>query len=268
MKYKLSLILLLLLTISVFAQDTLVFSKIYLPGENKSLVFIPAGYKEKTEFPLLYLLHGYSGSYKDWNNNINVQELADKYGFIIVCPEGYYNAWYLNSPIKKNNQYSKFFWNDLYPLVNSKYKVDKSNIFITGLSMGGHGSMLLYLPNQKKFKAAGSMSGILDIRLFYDKWEMKNLLGDYKKSKKIKKTWDNYSAVELLKKFGNKNTSLIVDCGTEDFAFKSNQDFNKAAKKQKVNIVYNTLPGNHNWEFWTHSVITQLDYFKQCTVNK
>ncbi len=264
MKYKFFMIL-FFVTISLFAQDTLVFSKLYLPGESKTLVYVPVNYKENSEFPLMYLLHGYSGSYKDWSNNVNLQELADKYQFIIVCPEGYYNSWYVNSPERKNNQYEKFFWSDLYPLLNTKYKVDKSNIFITGLSMGGHGSMLLYLQNQKKFKAAGSMSGILDIRLFPDKWEMKNLLGEYKKNKK---TWDNYSAVELLRKFGTSKTMIIVDCGTEDFAFKANKEFNKAAKKHKVKITYNTSPGNHNWEFWTKTVITHLEYFKELSIKK
>ena len=264
MKVKFVLIL-LFVTIFLKAQDTLVFSKLYLPGESRTLVYTPSTYKDSNAFPLVYLLHGYSGSFKDWSNNVNLQELADNYKFIIVCPEGYYNAWYVNSPQKKNNQYEKFFWNDLYPLINTKYKVDKSNIFITGLSMGGHGSMLLYLPNQKKFKAAGSMSGVLDIRSFPDKWEMKNLLGEYKKNKKV---WDKISSIELLKKYGNKNTKLIIDCGTEDFAFKVNQLFYKQAKKQKVNVLFNTPSGNHNWEFWTKTVIKHLDYFDKLVKEK
>jgi S-formylglutathione hydrolase FrmB len=257
--------ILFFLTINIFSQDTLVFSKIYLPGESKNLVFKPANYSEKSKFPVMYLLHGYSGSFKDWSNNVNLQELANKYEFIIVCPEGFYNSWYLDSPVKKNNQYTKFFWNDLYPTINSKYKVDKANIFITGLSMGGHGAMLLYLPNQNKFKAAGSMSGILDIRLFPDKWEMKNLIGEYKKNKK---NWDKYSSIELLKKYGNNKTTLIVSCGSEDFAFKANEQFNNTAQKLKIKIKYYKEKGDHNWEFWTKTIIPHLEYFKELTSKK
>ncbi len=244
----------------LFAQDTLVFNKTYLPQESKNLVFVPNNYKNNNLYPVLFLLHGYSGSYKDWSKNVNLKELATKYGFIIVCPEGFYSGWYVNSPIKKNNQYVTFFWQDLYPTILKKYKVDKKNIFITGLSMGGHGAMMLYLPNQKIFNAAGSMSGILDIRLFTTKWEIKNLLGDYKNNKK---NWDDNSAIELLKKHGNKNTKLIIDCGKQDFAYQSNVNFVNEAKKLKLDVTFNDPDGDHNWQFWTNTIEKHLSFFKK-----
>lgn len=260
MKFKFIIINLIFATL-LFAQDTIVFKKDYLPKESKNLVFLPKNYKNKNLYPVLFLLHGYSGSYSDWSKNVDLNKLATKFGFIIVCPEGFYSGWYLDSPIKKNNQYITFFWQDLYPSILKKYKVNTKNIFITGLSMGGHGAMMLYLPNQNKFNAAGSMSGILDIRLFPKKWEIKDLLGVY--NNKNKKNWDKYSAIELLKTYGNKKTKLIIDCGKQDFAYQSNLNFINEAKKLKLNVEFNNPNGDHNWEFWKNTIEKHLSYFKK-----
>ncbi|MFH0733381.1 MAG: alpha/beta hydrolase family protein [bacterium] len=241
-----------------FAQDTIKISKPYLPEDNYSLVFAPHNNQINKSYPLLFLLHGYDGNYLDWNKHIGIQNLADKYNFIIVCPNGYFNSWYVDSPIKKNSQYEKFFWEDLVPQIMKQYQVDKTSIFITGLSMGGHGALNIYLKNQEYFKAAGSMSGVLDIRLFPDNWGIKDLLGEYKFNKKV---WDNNSAVANLKKYYNKKTNIIIDCGTEDFALPSNEKFYNEAKKLKVKIQYNTRKGDHNWDFWCQTVGRHLNYF-------
>lgn len=256
---KFLFIWILFLSILINAQDVVKISKPYLPEENTSFVFVPKTSQSNSTHPLLFLLHGYSGSHSDWNNNISVQKLADEYGFIIVCPDGYYNGWYVNSPKKQNSKYEKFFWKDLVSHITKNYKVDKNNIFITGLSMGGHGAMNLYLKNQNFFKAGGSMSGILDIRLFTEKWEIKDLLGDYKNNHI---DWDNNSAIVNLKKYKTPNTKIIVDCGTEDFAYQSNVNFLNEAKSFNVDIKFNERKGNHDWHFWTESIINHLKYFK------
>ncbi len=256
---KIIIVILLIFNLSfVFAQDTVKISKPYLPENNYSLIFTPHNDKSNGTYPLLFLLHGYDGNFADWNRHISIQKLADKYNFIIVCPNGYHNSWYVNSTKMKNSQYEKFFWDDLVPKIIKQYKVDKNNVFITGLSMGGHGALNIYLRNQKFFKAAGSMSGVLDIRLFPNNWEIKEMLGEYKNNKKV---WDKYAAVETLKKYHTKKTNIIVDCGTEDFAYQSNENFYNEAKLLGVSIKFNTRPGNHNWEFWCETIDYHLTYF-------
>ena len=52
----------------------------------KAVVITPASYATAQALHVVYLLHGHSGNY------------ADQYGFIIVCPDGGYGSWYLDSP--------------------------------------------------------------------------------------------------------------------------------------------------------------------------
>jgi putative tributyrin esterase len=143
---KLSFIaLFLLISGSLLAQDELIYQSKNLPKPDTTWVFKPKNYNDTQKLPIIFLLHGYSGNYKQWNNIMDAQKYADEYGFIIVCPDGLFDSWYLNSPVKKNSQYESFFFDELYPDIKSKYKVDEKYIFISGLSMGGHGALNLFI---------------------------------------------------------------------------------------------------------------------------
>lgn len=234
-------------------DSTMVFNTMY--------VYTPKGYKNSNKkYPLVYLLHGWAGSSRDWKQNYDVQKLADKYGMIIVLPDGYYDSWYVNSSSKKMLQYESAFKERIRKYIEDSYRVDPKNRFITGLSMGGHGAVTFYLKNRGYFKAAGSMSGILDITKFSDKWGISKRLGAYKKNKK---TWENNSALHLLKNYKGKKQDLLlfVACGKKDFAFKVNESFNKEAKAGKVPIFYLADKGDHNWDYWTSHVDQQMLFF-------
>ena len=106
---KFVLILSFIFTFNLFAQDTLIFHRDYIPWPDTTLVFLPHQQKPVIKLPLLFLLHGWAGTYRQWNREINLQDYADNYGWIIVTPDGFYNSWYVNSPRKKNCQFETFF---------------------------------------------------------------------------------------------------------------------------------------------------------------
>lgn len=133
--------LFLILSIEVFPQDTLLINADYIPYTDTALVFYPKDYNPDTSYPLLFMFHGCTGNYAQWNEIANLDSIADKEGFIIVTPDGFYSSWYVNSPVINNSQYETFFFNNLVPSIFHKFNIDKKNIFITGLSMGGHGAM-------------------------------------------------------------------------------------------------------------------------------
>ena len=228
---------------------------------NTVYVYTPKGYKSTTKkYPLVYLLHGWAGSSRDWKNNYDVQKLADKYGMIIVLPDGYYDSWYVNSTSGKQLQYETAFRKRMIPFIENKYRVDSKNRFITGLSMGGHGAVTFYLKMRGYFRAAGSMSGILDITKFPDKWGISKRLGSLNKNKK---TWEKNSAVQLLKSYTGKKDQLMlfIACGKKDFAAKVNESFTKEARSLKVPLIYLSDQGDHNWDYWTSHVDQQMLFF-------
>ena len=141
------------------AQDQLVYQSRNLPRADTTWVFKPKNYQQKEKLPVIFLLHGYSGNYKQWHNIMDAQKYADEYGFIIVCPDGLFSSWYINSPVKKDWQYENFFFQELYPDIQKKYKADPNKVFISGLSMGGHGALYLFIQHQELFAGAGSTSG-------------------------------------------------------------------------------------------------------------
>lgn len=72
-------------------------------------VVLPDSYqKNKAAYPVLYLLHGGGGHFRDWltltPDKTLVKNLVDKYNLIIVMPEGETFGWYLNSPVDKESQ--------------------------------------------------------------------------------------------------------------------------------------------------------------------
>ncbi len=243
----------------IYPQDTLFFNRSYIPHTDTTLVFTPSDYNPSVSYPLVFMLHGWSGNYAQWGEDADLQGYANKDSLIIVCPDGFYDSWYINSPVKKNSQYVKFFFNDLVPKIFAKFNIDRKNIFITGLSMGGHGAIYLYLTHSKFFKSAGSTSGILDITAFPKNWGLPKVLGPFDSTAG---SWKDFSDIYLLKNIKGNKIPIIVDCGSEDFAFDVNKRFDEKCKELDIPIDFITGPGSHNHDYWKRSVVKHFQFFK------
>ena len=142
-------------------------------------VFLPDDYHKAEKLPVVYLLHGYSGCNKDWDEMGQAGPLADKHNVILVLPDGGYDSWYWDSPINPKHKYETFVAGEVVSYIDSHYKTiaDRSARAITGLSMGGHGALYLAIRHQDLFGAAGSTSGGVDIRPFPKNWNMRKWIG-------------------------------------------------------------------------------------------
>ena len=247
------------LGLNAYSQDQLIYKSKNLPKTDTTWVFKPKQYSESTKYPVIYLLHGYSGNYKQWNNIMDAQKYADEYGFIIVCPDGLFDSWYINSPAKKDWQYESFFFDELYPDIKSKYSVDARYIFISGLSMGGHGALNLFIKKPALFTSAGSTSGGVKLRDFSAKYGLSDLLGNPSNEDKI---WDDYSVVPNIYKLQNTNKPFIFDCGSEDFFYAYNNELKQKCDELKLKATYISQPGSHNRAYWTMSIKQQFAFFK------
>ncbi len=258
-------ILFLISAINLSAQDTLIFNRPYIPWPDTTLVYLPHQQKPLIKLPMLILLHGWSGTYRQWGREINLQNYADHYGWIIVTPDGFYDSWYINSPVKKNVQFETFFWKDLIPKLFADYKIDSLKIFISGLSMGGHGAMTLFLKHPDFFLSAGSTSGILDLTYFPDRWSMKNALGSIKDNPQA---WKNNSAIYLLQNIAGTDKQIIFDCGTEGFAYDVNKKFFDKCRELKIKATFISQPGKHTHSYWKKSIKEHFFFFEQLLKEK
>ncbi|GAB4038082.1 alpha/beta hydrolase [Spirosoma jeollabukense] len=229
----------------------------------KAVVVTPDAYSQGKELPVLYLLHGYSGSYSDWaKKDPALSAVADTYQLIIVCPDGGFGSWYYDSPADPSFRYETYVADELVTWVDGHYKTikDRTGRAITGLSMGGHGALYLALRHQTVFGAAGSMSGGVDIRPFPNNWDMAKRLGTYAQ---FPERWEQNTVINLLHLLTPGALALIVDCGTEDFFFRVNNNLHGKLLERNIAHDYITRPGGHNWNYWTNSLNYQVLFMRQ-----
>lgn len=247
----------------LFAQETLVIKSENLKATDTIWVYKPESYstKNKKKYPVIYLLHGHGGDYKSWSQLVDLQKLADKYQFLIVCPDGLKKSWYINSPNQDSTQYEDFFMRELMPTIHRKYAEDPSKVFITGNSMGGYGAMWLYLKHPDVFLSAGSTSGVLNLRYSANKnTTLPYLLGAYSDNNTL---FDDYSAINLLTNIAGQNKSILIDCGTEDYLLTANQKFKEKCDELKINVTFITAPGAHTGSYWSKSILQHFRFFAQ-----
>jgi len=261
-KITITLILNFLFLFEIFAQDLLVFETESLPKPDSVFVFLPETYSTSSDirYPTLYLLHGWSGNYIYWNEIIDCQAYANDYQMIIVCPDGLYNSWYINSPVIENCQYANFFFQELVPKIFQNYHADSNNVFITGLSMGGHGALYLFAQKPEIFRSAGSISGTFDLKLVPSGLGIAQKLG-MAKNRKIETLYDEYSVIGNIDKIKLANKPIIFSCGVSDQYYEVNDVFGKLCKENQIEATFIADPGEHNALYWRKAIKYHFIFF-------
>ncbi|CAM2954385.1 esterase [Chryseobacterium flavum] len=249
------------------AQEKWILESEFLSKADTVLVFKPDTYDQRTQYPLVYLLHGYSENYRQWSRTTDLQQLADQYKAIIVCPDGFV-TWYLNSPYDKGSRAEDFFFKKLVPEVHARFNIDRKNIFISGLSMGGYGAIRYFLLHQDYFNTAGSTSGAfsLDLKTLtnasFTFFKTKRIIRDLSHALGVPTEWSQYSISNLLKTY-NTGKPFLIDCGTEDILYPATIEIKDQAERLKIPVTFISQPGDHNTEYWKKSVQYHFIFFKE-----
>jgi len=231
----------------------------------KAVVVVPEQYfdpdLQEEQYPVVYLLHGADGSYRDWPNKADLDDLASEYGVIIACPDGQ-DSWYFDSPIDPKMQFETFVTQELVNYVDSHFRTlpERKYRAITGLSMGGHGALWCAWRHTNVFGACGSMSGGVDISQFPDKWNIHKRLGAYDTNKQ---RWIEHSVVSLVPTLKSGAQAIIIDDGSEDFFYKVNCELHEALMKHKIKHDFTIRPGNHSWTYWVNSLDYHMLFFSK-----
>ena len=220
----------------------------------------PDGYENGQDYPVIYLLHGYSDTHARWASGGHVGLLADKHNVIVVMPDGGYSSWYFDSPVDPTYKYETFVSKELVEHIDANYKTrkDRKARAITGLSMGGHGAMYLAIRHQDVYANVGSMSGGVDIRPFPKNWHLSQRLGTIEE---YPQNWEEHTVINLTHLIQPKSLNIIFDCGTDDFFYEVNCNLHKKLLEAKIPHDFISRPGAHNWQYWFNSVKYQFLYF-------
>lgn len=262
-KYFLTSLLLLLFAIGKAAKvDTVSIYSTAMHRAFPCVVVLPDAYSQPDRhYPVVYLLHGYSGNYSDWIKKVPaLQQWADAYHLILVCPDGGFGSWYLDSPVDPTMRFETYVAREVPAYIDQHYPTlpDRLHRAITGLSMGGHGALFLGIRHKDFFGAAGSMSGGVDIRPFPENWDLKKRLGDIETNRD---NWDRYTVISVANQLRNGDLQLIFDCGVKDFFYKVNKQLHEKLLQQGIAHDYTERPGEHNWAYWENAVAYQLLFF-------
>lgn len=242
--------------------ETMVLYSVAMKKDIKTSVVLPSIYDGKKPQPVLYLLHGFGGDHKGLINSIpELQSLSDKYGYIIVCPDGG-KSWYLDSPVDPTYKYETYIIQELISAVDKNYSTIKTRKgrAIAGISMGGHGAMYLAIRHQDMFGGVGSICGGVDFRSFPESWELKDRLGP---KNQYPDNWEKNTVINMVSLLSPNSLDIIFDCGTEDPYFKeSNRQFHE--KLTALGIPHKYVAeesGAHDYDYIRKAIVWHAKFF-------
>jgi enterochelin esterase-like enzyme len=104
----------------------------------------------------------------------------------------------------------------------------------------------------------------VDIRPFPNNWDMALRLG---KLAEHPENWEKYTVINMLHLLQPNSLPLLIDCGTEDFFYKVNENLHQQLRYRNIQHDFISRPGAHNWNYWSNAIQYQLlfmnNYFKK-----
>jgi S-formylglutathione hydrolase FrmB len=254
-------------------------------------VLVPTGYDPSsgTRYPVLYLLHGATGSYRDWPAH-GVEGFMGNTPMIVVLPDdgpdGSYSDWYGSELIELGQPpaWESFHIGELVPWIDAHYPTIAApgGRFIAGLSSGGGGAMKYASAHPGLFGAAGEFSGAVDTDLpgFSGTasliWDLSYLPGG---GPPAHCTWGDPATQEVVWRDNDPTylasnlagTRLFLASGTgqpgpldpplalpdavESTVWSMNQAFDAALSAAGIGHTTDFYgPGTHTWPYWTREL--------------
>ena len=225
-------------------------------------LILPDAYsqRESDKFPVLYLLHGAGGNHSSWNQSTQCAQLADKYEFIILCPDGGSTSWYYDSPIDPTYQYETHVAEECVQYMDKNYRTraNRGSRAISGMSMGGHGAIYLAIRHPETFGTSVCLMGGVDIRPFPNNWEIKKRLGDMSKhSGKLGGTYRDQPGQEIKGRIRSRSFWTV---GGETSFFRLTGLCTCNSWKDGISHIYEEHEGVHNWQFCKDAIHRQFPY--------
>ncbi|MDT0622119.1 alpha/beta hydrolase-fold protein [Croceitalea vernalis] len=164
---------------NINAQDTSSYQKEIFELDNRAMPYrllLPKDFDENKQYPFILVLHGAGERGNDnesqlvhGSNLFLKNEVREKYPAIVVFPQCATNSTWASIGYGGNGQFTYYKkgqpTNDMLLLegliksLKKKYKINKDQMYVGGLSMGGMGTFELVRRNPKMFIAAFPICG-------------------------------------------------------------------------------------------------------------
>lgn len=216
-------------------------------------VILPSLMPSGQKLPVVYLLHGGGGGFRDWSNYSDVASFAER-GLILVMPEGN-SSYYTNAAERPQDRYEDYIAKDLIADVETRFPVmsDRSSRAIVGVSMGGFGAIKLALKYPDLFVFAAGLSSAIDVpsRPFSIK-----RIQQWRGHRAIFGAWqgqaqhENDPYILAASTDVSRSSYMFLSCGEQEDLLPANRRFAALLARRKFRYEFQTRPGGHDWNQW------------------
>lgn len=251
---------------TVQAQPRTRADSLYAPSlgrTKKFMVLLPDRYGPPKRYPILYLLHGWGGTYQDWTAKTDIKKYTNDFPMFVVMPDAE-NSWYVDSATETQNRFETYLLDDLTKALREKYSIDTTKQAIAGLSMGGYGALAIGLRHPKKFKFIGSLSGVIaapreneNRKLTEDEKtilpSLRAALGG--QGAAFRAAHDPFNLYNSVRADSLPYIYLVV--GVRDgypTLIQRHHEFIALLRAYGAAYEYHEAPGEHNWAFWDKEI--------------
>lgn len=243
-------------------------------------IYLPFDYETSNrKYPITYLLHGYGDNDMGWMQFGEAHLIADELiakreipAMIIAMPDGGV-SFYMNN-FDGTERYEDFFIKEFIPHIETNYRCRTERRYrgISGLSMGGFGTLLYAFKYPEMFSGAYAMSAAIYseesvMSMDKERWNSwtARLFGPYPNddAKKLSEHYRNNNAFDITKTKGKdayKGLRLTMDCGDDDFLVNDNCRLNIHLNEMGIKHEFRMRDGIHNWPYWRESLPTALKF--------
>jgi S-formylglutathione hydrolase FrmB len=235
------------------AMQDVTFHSGALKREMPYRVFLPAQIPAGQKLPVVYLLHGNGGGFRNWSDYSDVSKYAAQ-GLILIMPDGN-SSYFMNAVEKPRDKYEDYLMQDLIGDVEGRFpaKPGRANRAVVGVSMGGFAAVTLALRHPDMFFFAGAISPAIDVpeRRFTWKrasrwWEFRSIFGPLGSAER-----DARDPFVLLRSAKPASTPYVyLTAGEQESLREPIERFAAHLQARGVAYEFHTKPGGHDWAEW------------------
>lgn len=247
-------------------------------------VVLPRSYKKsKLRYPVLYLCHGYTSNYHEFEY-VGVPQYLNMFDMIVVMVD-VGNSFYINyakSEEGEHNNYADHVCVDVIQYVDKHYRTiaERKGRAINGISMGGFGAISLGLSHPDLFCSIGSHSGALNMAASYrqrlEKGASTSVARTNQADTVMRYRGINIPGFSTMKERTPKGTPFLaaedidkvdpftlvlqvsreklphiyIDCGDKDRLDSQSQDFIKLLMQHNIPFQHGRSEGLHEEDYW------------------
>lgn len=222
-------------------------------------IYLPPGYATSGgRYPVLYMLHGMSGTNQEWRG-YGLVDRADKMirsgelePMIIVLPQGDKAYWVDHAAVDKE-AWGRYMAHDVVNEIDSQFRSisDASHRAIGGVSMGAHGAIQLAMNYPDTFTVVGAHSLVL--RRYDTAPAYFGQPADFAKRDPVQLA---PAKAELLRAM-----DLWIDIGDHDEWANNAKLFDGELTSLKVPHAWHEWSGDHSASYWSAHLTDYLHFY-------